>query len=367
MRSTRTIERQLGFAVRRLRARAFSCRCAPWFLIAVTLGLLATPGRASAHLRSGTVAVDYRVTVARPVTAAYEAQIYQSDHGLSLTLKPGHTVVLLGYLGEPVFRLDGAGLWVNAASPTAAATRLVPKAQQGDSATPAWRLQAGKHSVVWHDGRAQGLPAGVDRGVWKVPLIVDRHRTWLEGELQRFGAPDLWLWLGVLACLLVAGGLPLAARRRDLARRAARGCALVAAGASVLLALAFALDSYASPGTWIEGFDAIAFLAVGLWAMVRGPENLRLAGALGMGLVSLAIGLLDGAVFLHPIVLAILPGTIIRLLAVTAIGAGLSAAALGVAFYEEFTAKSGNAREDLGFPRASPAPGVSDRRGGLGA
>lgn len=47
--------------------------------------------------------------------------------------------------------------------------------------------------------------------------------------------------------------------------------------------------------------------------------------------MALAVGLLNGAVFLHPVVLAILPGTIIRLLVVAAIGAGLSAAALGCA------------------------------------
>jgi hypothetical protein len=61
-------------------------------------------GTAWAHLRSGTVAVDYRASIDHPNTAAYSAQIYQSDHGLRLTLQPGHVVEMLGYLDEPVFR-----------------------------------------------------------------------------------------------------------------------------------------------------------------------------------------------------------------------------------------------------------------------
>lgn len=85
----------------------------------VALVLLAIPAAAGAHLRSGTVAVDYRVSVLNPDTAAYSAQIFQSDRALSVTVKPGHVVVLLGYLGEPVFRLDAVGLGLNAASPTA--------------------------------------------------------------------------------------------------------------------------------------------------------------------------------------------------------------------------------------------------------
>jgi hypothetical protein len=317
----------------------------------VVLVFLASPTVASAHLRSGTIAVDYEASVVRPVTSAYSAQIYQSDRGLSLTLKPGHVVVLSGYLGEPVFRLDRSGLWVNSASSTAVATGLLRRSQAVDAATPRWRLQPGRRSVVWHDARTQGLPPSVNQGMWRVPLNVDGHGALLAGELRRFPRPVLWLWLGLLACLLAAGAAPLLLRRRELARAGARSFAFVAAGASFVLALAFALDAYASPGTLIVGFDAIVFLAVGLWVMLRGPENLHLAGALGVGLVSLAVGLLNGAVFLHPIVLAILPGTIVRLVVVAAIGAGLSAAALASVFYTELTGSAADIQGDLGFPR----------------
>jgi hypothetical protein len=293
---------------------------------------------ASAHLRSGTVAVDYRATVANPHTRAYFAQIYQSDHGLSLTLRRGHAVVVLGYLGEPVMRLDASGLSVNAASPTARAMHLVDRAHAVNGAGPHWRLEPGRRSVVWHDARVQGLPAGLVEGVWRVPLVIDGRDGVLSGRLRRFPEPPLWLWLLALACWLGTGAVPLIRHRHDQARRWAIVLALVAAAAATVVALAFALDAYASPGTWIVGVDVVIFLAVGVEVLRRGPRHLHIAAAIFLGFVSVALGLLNGAVFLHPIVLAVLPGTVVRLLVLTAIGAGASAAILGATRFSEIIA-----------------------------
>lgn len=335
-------------------------------LTVVAVAFLSSPPAAWAHLRSGTVGVDYQASILRPDTSAYATQIYQSDHGLSLTLKPGHVVVMLGYLNEPVFRLDRAGLWVNAASPTAIAVGLLPKAQGIDAARPRWRLQRGRRSAVWHDARVQGLPSGIDHGAWSVPLIVDGRLVRLKGELRRFAAPSLFLWFGVLACVIAAGAVPLLLRRRDLARAGAIGFAVLGTAASVVIALAFALDSYASPGTWIEGLDAIAFLAVGVGVLLQGPDDLHVGAAIGLGLVALAVGLLDGAVFLHAIALAILPGTVVRLIDVAAIGAGLNAGILGCMFYAETANPKRDPMRDLGFSAAiagapeRPGPGRFD-------
>jgi hypothetical protein len=168
-----------------------------------------------------------------------------------------------------------------------------------------------------------------------VPLIVDGRRARFSGELRRYPAPSLPLWLTLLAGLLAAGAAALLGHRREVMRRAAIGFGVLAAGASVLIALAFAVDAYASPGTWIEGFDEIAFLAVGLGVLWRGPDSLHVGAAVGLGLVSLAVGLLKGAVFFHPVVLAVLPDTVMRLLVLVAIGAGLNAAVLGCLFFVE--------------------------------
>jgi hypothetical protein len=345
----------------RIAARARSWLVCGSRLAVLTAGVivvfLGAAAPASAHLRSGTVAVDYRASVIRPRTAAYSAQIFQSDRALSLTVSPGHTVVLLGYLGEPVFRLDPGGLWVNAASPTAAALRLVKQPVRSSSSTPRWVLQRGRHSVIWPDSRAQGLPPGVGRGQWTVPLLVDGRASRLGGELQRFPAPSLPLWLGILAVLLAAGVSPLMLGRRDLAGRVSIGCGVIAAGACGVVLVAFALDAYASPGTWIEAVDAIVFLGVGAWALLRAPREWHVAAAIGMGLVAVAAGLLEGAMFLHPIVLAVLPGVVTRFAGVLALGAGLDAAALGgLAYVDRGGVMSGDS------PFGVPVVGAGTRR-----
>jgi hypothetical protein len=299
------------------------------------LATLAAPSSAGAHLRSGTVAVDYRARVFDSQTAAYAAQIFQSDRALSLAIKPGHVVILVGYLGEPVFRLDAAGLWVNAASPTAVVLRLLKTSDRVVGPSAQWRHASGGRSVVWQDARVQGLGQGVRRGAWRVPLIVDGRASQLRGELQRFPARALWPWLSVLVVLIVSGAAPGLLRRRGLLRPAAVGFAAAASAASAVVLVAFALDAYASPGTWIVAVDALAFIAVAIWVAFRGPERWRMAGAAGAGLVAIAVGLLEAAVFVHPIVLAILPAAAVRLACVVAIGAGLDAAALGALCYAE--------------------------------
>jgi hypothetical protein len=324
----------------------------------LTIVSLACPAAAGAHLRSGTVAVDYRANVFGRETSAYSAQIFQSDRALSLTIKTGHVVELLGYLGEPVFRLDAAGLSVNTASPTAVVLRLLKKSQRTTGSTPHWRLQPGRHSVVWQDARAQGLPPAASSGVWNVPLIVDGHRAHLEGELRRFAAPSPWPWLGALAAVLAAGLWPLAKHRRHLAGPTAIVFAIAASVAALVILVAFAADAYASPGTWIEAADAIAFLGGGVWVLLRGPQHWHVAAAIGLGLVGLAVGLLEGAIYLHPIVLAILPATVTRVTDIVAIGAGLNAAALGSLFYIETTGLMPNDKPH----RAPPVPGDPPRQ-----
>jgi hypothetical protein len=336
---------------------------------AVALACLATPVNAGAHLRSGTVAVDYQASVRHPDTPAYATQVFQSDRALGITVKSGHTVVLLGYLGEPVFRLDDAGLWVNQTSPTAAADRLAPKTKPTTATGPEWRLRRGRHSVVWQDARVQGLPAGVARGVWSVPLIVDGHRSRLDGRLHRFPAPLLWPWPALLAGILSAAVLPMRTGRADRVRAEAIWLALLCALASTVLAVVFALDPYASPGTWIESADGIVFIAVGVGVILRGPRHWHAGAAIGLGLLGVGIGLSKGAVFFHPIALAILSGTVVRYAGITAIGAGGGAAALGCWIYARAPDQvSGPERWELLPPWGSttlPAsPDIDDGRAG---
>ena len=214
----------------------------------VVLAALALAPSAGAHLRSGTVAIDYRARVFDSSTSAYSAQIFQSDRALGVTLKPGHVVMLVGYLGEPVFRLDASGLSVNAASPTAVVDGLVKKSNRVLAATPRWRL----------GGRAPARVRGAGRAPRRVECSADRR--WAAIARRRAAA---FPWpLGTRGS---AGGrrAPLLLRRRGLVRSAAAGFAVMASAASVLILIAFALDAYASPGTWIEAADAIALSVSG--------------------------------------------------------------------------------------------------------
>ena len=299
----------------------------PWgravLAVVVAVVWLGSPAAADAHLRSGTVAVDYEGSISSAPSPAYVAQIFASDRALSLRVRAGHSVVLSGYLGEPVFRLDAAGLWVNVASPTAMVLRLVDGVRHSGTARPHWRLRPGHHTIIWPDARTQSLPTGTHRGIWRVPLVVDGRRAVLQGRLQRFPAPELWPWALTLAVLMLAGGIPVLLGRRDFGDAMTIGSMAVVACAAVAIMVGFSLDAYASPGTWIEAVNTLVCIAVGVGVLVAGPRRWRAAAAGGVGALGLAVGLLEGAVFLHPIVLAVLPSEVMRILDVVAIGAGL--------------------------------------------
>src|SRR5690348_2566109 len=86
---------------------------------------LAVPATASAHVRTGSVAVDYRVHVF-PTRLPLTAHVYLGDHALRLSVRPGHSVTVLGYGRDPFLRIDDSGVTV-LRSPTAAALGLTPR------------------------------------------------------------------------------------------------------------------------------------------------------------------------------------------------------------------------------------------------
>jgi hypothetical protein len=260
--------------------------------------------------------------------------VYESDRALHLTVRPGHSVVVLGYLGEPFLRLDGRGVAVNAASPTAATASVLKKGTEVTAPHPVWLLRPGRRSVVWHDTRVQSIPAGGTRARWAVPVVVDGRHTSISGEIVRLPRPTLWPWIVLLVVVAVAA---VAARRRLRSATIAFGAA--AGVAAVVTAAAFAADTYASPGTWIAGADEVAFAAVGLGLLAFGPEVARVGAAIGLGLLGVAVGLSKGDALLHSLVLSALPGALTRLLVVVSVAAGAAAAILGGLYYASGGAK----------------------------
>lgn len=311
----------VGFSLRRF-GRAL-------FLVAV-VGVV-VPAAASAHLRSGTVGTGYRASVEVPsrLRAALAARIYESDRALRLRARGGHTVVVEGYLGEPVLRIDAAGVAVNRASPTAVSAGLLPKREQVSGQRPDWSLRSSRRDVVWHDARTRGLPVGVARGAWSVPLTVDGSRFQLSGEIWRVPRPSLVPWLALVVSFVLATIVCVLGRRRLPLRSACLVFGLLAAAAAAVTAAGFALDSYASPGSWVAGGDEAVFLAVGVGVLLRGPRHAQGPAAVGLGLLGLFVGASRGAVFAQGVVLSALPGTDIRTAVALTLAASIGAIVCG--------------------------------------
>ena len=295
--------------------RAASLRRA---LLLTALVALAAPAPAGAHIRTGSVAVDYRARVF-PTRLPLAAHVYLGDRALRLSMRPGHSVTVLGYSGEPFLRIDDRGVAV-LRSPTAAALGLEPRHTSG-------------RSFVWHDARVRGLPAEIDRGRWAIPLLVDGRRARLAGELVRVDAPHAWPWLA-LGLPFVAGTVLVLLRRRVL-ERSTVALGVLAGAATLVTAAAFAFASNASEGRWVEAGNEAVFALVGLAVVARGSRDARVIAAGALGLLALAAALTKVPVFLHGVVLSALPATPARAAVALAIWIGAAATALGLVLFAE--------------------------------
>jgi hypothetical protein len=291
---------------------------------------LAAPAGADAHLRSGVVAVDYRASVVSP-NPAVKARVYQSDRALSVTAEPGHTVVILGYLGEPFVRIGAGWVAVNAASLTAAGLGLLEGSLPGTS----WRLRSRGETFVWHDRRLHGLPAGVDHKRWSIPLVVDGHSAQLTGELERIERPSVWPWIVLGLPFVLVTALLLLRRRMSRVRVAAVTLGVTSAVGMLATGAGFALDSYGSGGKWVAAANELVFTLVGIAFVVRGSRQVKAIAGGALGFLGLGVGLSKIPVFLHGVVLSVVPGTIARLIVSVTIFAGAAATALGLLVFEE--------------------------------
>jgi hypothetical protein len=287
-------------------------------LLLTALAALAAPAPAAAHIRTGSVAVDYRVRVF-PTRLPLSAHVYFGDHAVRLSVRPGHSVTVLGYGGEPFLRIDASGVTV-LSSPTAAALGLEPRHTSG-------------RSFVWHDARVRGLPTGIDRGRWTIPLLVDGGRARLAGELFRVDAPPVWPWL-VFGLPFVAVTL-LAFLRRRVLERSAVALGALAGAATLVAAAAFAFASNASEGRWVEAGNEAVFALVGLAVIVRGSRDARVIAAGALGLLALAAAATKVPVFLHGVVLSAFPTTPARAVVALTIWIGAAATALGLVLFAE--------------------------------
>jgi hypothetical protein len=251
---------------------------------------------------------------------------------LRLTVAAGNKVVVLGYLGEPAIRIGAGGVAVNAASPTAAGMGLLQgPARRADA--PVWQHRSSGRSVVWHDNRLRGLPAGVDRGRWSVPLVVNGRPSRLAGTIWRVSAPAAWPWFVLGIPFIGATALLFLFGERRRFRVAAVLFGTFSAVCAVASAAGFVFDAYSSDGKWVEAGNELAFVVVGVLLVLRGSPDTRAIAGGGLGLLGLAVGLIKLPVLLHGIVLSALPADLARVLVVLAIWAGAAATVAGLTVF----------------------------------
>jgi hypothetical protein len=282
---------------------------------AAVLAALVFPGAAAAHIRTGTIAVDYRVTIDR-VPRGVSVHVYPGDRSLRLSAAAGFTVVVRGYLGEPFLRIGPSGAAsVARTSPTAAAAKA----------------RVTGRSVVWHDARVRGTRPGR----WSIPLVVDGRRAVLGGTIDRVRRPAVWPWLALGVPFVAASALLLRRRRlRDLELAGVVLGALVA-GAIAVAAAGFALDPNATEGRWVEAANEVAFAGVGIVVVARGSPQTRVLAAGALGLLGLAVGVSKIPVFEHGVVLAALPDDVVRAAVALMLWASAAAVAIGAAVFVE--------------------------------
>ena len=296
------------------------------FVIVASLAVLALPAQAAAHGRSPTVALDFRLQLdaASESIPGVHVHVLDGDRSLELSVTGDHQVVVRGLLREPVLRIGPNGVWVNAASPTAAADRLVSK--RGSD----WvRLSSGR-SIAWHDHRLAPPPASRPgrAGTFVVPISVDGRPATIGGTFWRVRSPAAWPWL--------SGALAFAAAVAAAAafRRGWRAYLTVGLGTAAGLGALVAVTTFAAkdaPNGRIAWLQIAAGVLVGLvlaavLVVLHGGRRVHAAGVVGAIAAAASIGSLP--VFWHGVVISALPATPARFACGLALVGGAAAAAL---------------------------------------
>jgi len=280
---------------------------------------LAAPANASAHGRSPVVALDYRLSVdAAP--AGVSVHVIDGDRSLETSVDRGVSLLVRGYLREPMLRFGAAGVFANAASPTAQAERIVP-------AGSGWLRVARGRTYSWHEHRL--TPHGPSGGV-AIPVELRGRRADIVVSFVRVPRPAVWPWLAGAAALAVA--VALAARYRPLRPPLALALGVSAGAAALVATIAFALRDRPGGGVgWLTIGSAIAVALVLAVPLVRLAGRRRAQAAGVAGAVAAAVTIASLPVFWHGVVVSALPGELVRAACAFALVGGAAAATLSLA------------------------------------
>jgi hypothetical protein len=279
---------------------------------------LALPARASAHARTATVALDYKLVLDQKPPDGVSVSILDGDRSLRVA-SPTRTVVVKGDLAEPMLRIGPGGVWVNRRSVTAAAEKLTAPG-------PGWKRLSSGSTFTWHEHRLAPPPWQAGTGAvarFDIPLTIDGARGLIGGTFVRYARPPLWPWLVVAVAF---AGLVAAALR--LHRPVTTLLGAVAGLAAVVSLVAFSVaDAPNGQVAWVQIVLGVG-LAVAMYALLvrsHGPRRSAVAGLLGGAAAAVSLGSLG--VFRHGVVVSALPGTVSRALVELAFVCGVAAAA----------------------------------------
>src|SRR5579875_3156527 len=242
------------------------------------LGAVA-PGSAQAHGATDPVASNYVARI-QAVPAGMTARVVDGDLRLWLRVPRGQAVVILDYQGAPYLRFANGRVWANQNSEmyyfnqTPPAT---PPPRLKRDTPPRWLQVGSGRSYEWHDGRLHAFaleavtPGGSKVGPWRIPLLVDGHRSAMSGTLWHRGAPSIaWLWPVAILVLCVLAGWRLNDLRID---------ALVARALAAVTLIGISLGEigrnlHGRPGISVVGVVELAFILAltgwTAWRVLRG-------------------------------------------------------------------------------------------------
>jgi hypothetical protein len=285
---------------------------------------LAVPASASAHPKSATVALDYRLVLDHATRSLpnVTVRILDGDRSVRIGVRHGRLVVL-GDLGEQMLRIDTSGTWVNEASVTAQAARLT-KTGEG------WR-RIGGSTFTWHDHRLAPPPYDGGRtgtvARFVIPATLNGEQVALGGAFVRYRRPSPWGWLAAVG-LVVAAAVSATRFLPRLRPQFALALGIVAGVAALTAFVTFGVaDAPNGQAAWAQIGLGLALAGAVAVALIRldGERRIVLAGLVGAAAAAASLGSLG--VFRHGVIVSVLPGAASRTVCALAVAAGIAAAA----------------------------------------
>ena len=268
---------------------------------------LVTPAIAGAHLRTGTVAVDYRASSYRRDAAAFSARVYQSDRAIAISVIPATRSSFSAISASPFCGLTRQARRERGLADVCQRGVL----SKGDFVSRAdGRLAASTGTPLRRLARRSRARPACRRDPRR-PLVgaARRRRASAAGsKASSFASVAHDLALG--GCRARSSGHPRAALHPPPARASHRDGHLRVGGMRCGGAhrARFRTRHLRVAGDVDCGLDELVFVAVGFGVLAWGARSTRAPAAIGLGVLSAAVGISKGAVFFHPVVLSSFPG-----------------------------------------------------------